>query len=131
MNYIMENNLLQNDDLHAKILSFVSQSNFEESDDNLSIISKFIYQAKNKWKKSNRTSAVFEKRYKVWLNQTIFDCKKKKIETKTCGMFTLTMCKFIIMCIIYFYYYYNNLIIDIIILYFKVDALRFCLKMRL
>jgi hypothetical protein len=44
----MENNLLQNDDLHAKILSFVSQSNFEESDDNLSIISKFIYQAKNK-----------------------------------------------------------------------------------
>ena len=45
--YIMENNL-QNDDLHAKILSFVSESNFEESNKSMSIISNFIYQAKEK-----------------------------------------------------------------------------------
>ena len=31
MNFIMENNLLRNDDLQAKILSFFSESNFEES----------------------------------------------------------------------------------------------------
>jgi hypothetical protein len=42
-------------------LSFVSQSNFEESDDNLSIISKFIYQAKNKWKKLNSKCSIWKK----------------------------------------------------------------------
>ena len=49
--YIMENNLLQNDDLHAKVLSFVAESNFEESNNSLSIISNFIYQAKKKVEK--------------------------------------------------------------------------------
>ena len=44
MYYIMENNL-QNGDLHAKILSFVSESNFEESYKSMPIISNFIYQA--------------------------------------------------------------------------------------
>ena len=59
MNYVMETNLLQNDDLHARILSFVSESNFEESNDSLSIISNLIYQAKKKVEKikySNKCS---------------------------------------------------------------------------
>ena len=48
MNYKMENNLLQNDDLQAKILSFVTKSNFEESNNSLSINSNFIPQVKKK-----------------------------------------------------------------------------------
>ena len=39
------------DDIHAKILSFVSENNFEESNNSLSIISNFIYQAKKKVEK--------------------------------------------------------------------------------
>ena len=57
MNSVMENNLLQNDDLHAKILSFVSESNLEESNNSFSIISNFIYQAKKVEKiKQNKCS---------------------------------------------------------------------------
>ena len=77
MSYIMENSLLQNDDSHAKILSFFSESNFEESNNSLLIISNFIYQAKKKGKKSNRTSAVFEKRNKIWLDEIILGWKKR------------------------------------------------------